>query len=167
MAKKSTSGHHRPMPAHGKGAARKPQVPERSNTATLVRSQEMSPSASNVVAETPKAAPATPAAPKPQAAPAARQPERRPAAVERAAAPKPTTSAPSSAAAAAASRQSAVSGREQQVRLARARATQQARRANLIAAENYAYVLGDLKLVAGLAITAFVVLIALTFVLPH
>jgi len=53
------------------------------------------------------------------------------------------------------------------VRLARARATARARQANLISAENYAYVLGDLKLVVGLAVSAFIILIALTFVLPH
>jgi hypothetical protein len=57
--------------------------------------------------------------------------------------------------------------REQNQRLARARATERARQANLISADHYSYVLGDLKLVVALAVSAFVVLIALTFVLPH
>lgn len=158
MAKKSTSGQHRPMPAHGKGAARKPQAPERSSTATLVRSQAaVSPSASNVVAES------APAAPQPQPAPAPKQAERKTAVAER---PAPQKPAPASASSAAA-RQAAVSTREQNIRMARARATQRARQANVISAENYSYVLSDLKLVVGLAVSAFIVLIALTFILPH
>ncbi|HET9111279.1 MAG TPA: hypothetical protein VFN78_10680 [Ktedonobacterales bacterium] len=178
MAKKSTSGHSRPMPAHGKGSARKPQqAPERASSATLVRSTEApSPSAANVVAETPAATPQ----PEPKPAPAPKPTVRKTAVAERAVAEravaaKPASvpqaaakaSAPAATSPAPAARPPAVSTREQNVRLARARATQRARQANLISAENYAYVLGDLKLVVGLAVTAFVVLIALTFVLPH
>lgn len=172
MAKKSTSGHHKPMPAHGKGTARKPQAPERAGTATLVRSPAVSgPSASNVVAEpTPVSEPVAKAAPAPKPAERKTAVAQRPAAVK-APAPKatPAKAAPAQApaASATASRASTVSSREQNVRLARARATARARQANLISAESYSYVLGDLKLVVGLAISAFVVLIALTFVLPH
>jgi hypothetical protein len=139
MAKKSSAGRSRPTHTQGQGIARKPNTPERGNAATLVRpSNAPTPSASNVVAEpTPAAAPATPAA------------------------------APAAKPAAAAQRPASVSTREQNVRMARARATQRARSQNLIAAENYAYVLGDLKLVLALAIAALIVLIALTFVLPH
>ena len=172
MAKKSTSGHSRPMPAHGKGSARKPQqAPERASTATLVRSTEApSPSAANVVAETPAVTPQPEPKPAPAPKPAVRKtavaekPTAKPAPAPQAAA---KASAPAATSPAPAARPPAVSTREQNVRLARARATQRARQANLISAENYAYVLGDLKLVVGLAITAFVVLIALTFVLPH
>lgn len=82
----------------------------------------------------------------------------------------PVSAAPASAKPAAPATRpgaAAVSTREQNLRMARARATQAAREKRLITAESYAYVLGDLKLVAGLAVTAFIVLIALTFVLPH
>jgi hypothetical protein len=51
--------------------------------------------------------------------------------------------------------------------VARARATQRARQAGLISAENYSYVVEDLKLVAWLAGGAFAILIALTFFLPR
>ncbi len=106
-----------------------------------------------------KAAPAEKsAAPKPTIAPAAKP--------IASAAPKPAEK-PATTTPAAKPAASAASTREQNIRLARARATQRARQANLISAENYSYVLGDLKLVAGLAITAFVVLIALTYVMPH
>jgi hypothetical protein len=88
---------------------------------------------------------------------------------------KPATAAPKPAAKPTAAKPAAptarpqanASTREQNQRLARARATQRARQANLISASNYSYVLGDLKLVVALAVSAFVILIALTFVLPH
>lgn len=142
MAKKSSAGHSRSARTQGQGIARKPNTPERGNAATLVRpANAPTPSASNIVAEpTRAAAPANPAA-SPAASPAA----------------KPN----------AAQRPVSVATREQNVRLARARATQRARSHNLIAAESYAYVLGDLKLVLGLAVAALIVLIALTYVLPH
>lgn len=140
MAKKSSYARQRPNPAQGKSAQQKPQ-----GAATLVRTgAESTPSAANVVEEKTTAS-ATPAA-KPAAKPAT------PAANASTAAARPGT---------------AVSTREQNLRMARARATQAARTKNLITPENYTYVLGDLKLVIGLAVTAFVVLIALTFVLPH
>ncbi len=143
MAKKSSSARQRPNPAQGKSAQQKPQ-----GAATLVRTgAESTPSAANVVEENATVS-ATPAA-KP-AAPAAKSAT--PAAKSATPAARPGT---------------AVSTREQNLRLARARATQAARTKNLITPEHYAYVLGDLKLVVGLAVTAFAVLIALTFVLPH
>ncbi|HEX9037087.1 MAG TPA: hypothetical protein VF808_08885 [Ktedonobacterales bacterium] len=52
-------------------------------------------------------------------------------------------------------------------RVTRARATQRARQAGLISAENYSYVLQDLKLVGVLAAAAVVILVALAFTLPH
>jgi cobalamin biosynthesis Mg chelatase CobN len=170
MAKKSTSNRSRPLPPQAKGVARKPQAPERASTATLVRAPGIqspeTPSAANVVAETAPTRPATQSAAKP----APRPTERRTAVAEKPAAPRP---APAASAAPTASKPAArqpaatTSSREQNQRLARARATQRARQANLISAENYAYVLGDLKLVVALAVTAFAVLIALAFVLPH
>lgn len=56
--------------------------------------------------------------------------------------------------------------REQATRIARARATQRARSANAISPEHYAYVLGDLKLIAGIAVAMFAIIIILHFVLP-
>lgn len=50
-------------------------------------------------------------------------------------------------------------------RVARARAAQRTRSANLINPENYGYVLSDLKLILGLAVAMFIVIIALHFVL--
>ncbi len=139
MAKKSSYARHRPNPAQGKSAQQKPQ-----GAATLVRSgAESTPSAANVVEENTTAS-ATPAA-KPAASAT-------PAAKPAAPAARPGT---------------AVSTREQNLRMARARATQAARTKNLITPENYAYVLGDLKLIIALAVAGFGVLIALTFVLPH
>lgn len=201
MAKKSHTGH-RPAPQQAKGAARKPQAPAgAASSATLVRppsltdsapvssaSAPATPSASNVVADTPVATPsaaksasssgaARPVAPKPAAAATARRaavaerpaatatsPAPKPAA-PKAAAPKPAAAAPKPAA--PRPQATAISTREQNQRLARARATQRARQANLISAESYSYVLGDLKLIVGLAVSALIVLVALTFVLPH
>ena len=150
------------------------------------------PSASNVVADTPVATPsaaksaaksasssgaARPVAPKPAAAATVRRgavaerpaatatsPAPKPAA-PKAAAPKPAAAAPKPAA--PRPQATAISTREQNQRLARARATQRARQANLISAESYSYVLGDLKLIVGLALSALIVRVALTFVLPH
>src|SRR6185437_5812738 len=114
-------------------------------------------------------------------APSARPTERKAAVAERPAPPRPATPQPATpqpaapqpaasaatSAAPAARKPAPTPTREQNQRLARARATQRARQANLISAEHYSYVLGDLKLVLALAISALVVLIALTFVLPH
>jgi hypothetical protein len=174
MAKKSQSGRGKPMPQQAKGAAHKPQAPERASTATLVRAPgsapSETPSASNIVAETTPVAPARQPAARP--APSARPTERKAAVAERSAPPKPATPQPAAPqpatrAAPAARKPAPTPTREQNQRLVRARATQRARQANLISAEHYSYVLGDLKLVLALAISALVVLIALTFVLPH
>lgn len=167
MAKKSQTGRSRPVPTQAKGLARKPQAPERAGTATLVRAPgsaaSETPSTANVVAEPERIAEPQPqreqapttAAPK---APAIEKP-----APAKAVAPKPA--APKAVPAAA--KPLSTPTREQNQRIARARAVQRARQANLISAESYTYVLGDLKLVVGLAVSAFIVLIALTFVLPH
>lgn len=173
MAKKSQSGRSRPMPQQAKGAAHKPQAPERASTATLVRAPGSvpaeTPSSANIVAEAAPVAPAPQPVAKP--APVARPIERKAAVAEKPAPQKPAAPQPTASAASAASaarRPAPPTGtREQNQRLARARATQRARQANLISAEHYSYVLGDLKLVVALALSAFIVLIALTFVLPH
>lgn len=57
--------------------------------------------------------------------------------------------------------------RSQATRVARARATQRARTANLINPEHYGYVINDLKLIAALAVTMFAIIIVLHFVLPQ
>lgn len=57
--------------------------------------------------------------------------------------------------------------RTQAARVARARATQRARTANLITPEHYGYVINDLKLIAALAVTMFAIIIVLHFVLPQ
>ena len=170
MAKKSSSSRHKPTTAQRKAPAQKQQAPERNSTATLVRpGGATGPSAANVVVEAPVEA--SEPQPKPQPKPAPRKTAvatktttaEKPAVAEKtvaptpAAAPKPAAARPSAA----------TSAREQNAQIARVRATQRARTARAISAENYAYVLSDLKLVVGLAVSAFVVLIALTFVLPH
>jgi len=50
-------------------------------------------------------------------------------------------------------------------RVARARVTQRARTANLITPEHYSYVIGDLKLIAGLVVSMFAVIIVLAIIL--
>ncbi len=60
-----------------------------------------------------------------------------------------------------------MTAREQEVRLARARATQRARVANMISPEHYSYVLGDLRLILGVAAVFVVILIVLHFTLPQ
>jgi hypothetical protein len=50
-------------------------------------------------------------------------------------------------------------------RIARAQATKSARAAHLISAENYAYVINDLKLTGVLAGAMFLVIIVLHFIL--
>lgn len=66
----------------------------------------------------------------------------------------------------AATKSAAPMTREQATRIARARATQRARAANAISPEHYSYVLGDLKLIAGVAVAMFATIIILHFVLP-
>ncbi len=166
MAKKSSSNRQRPA-SHAKGGAtNKTQT----STATLVhatkpnsagldstkRASEVEtqskPAAASIVRDTP-AAPAKPAA-KPATPPKAA------AAPTKTAALATKTEAPTAKPAPAASKR-------QDTRVARARATQRARQAGYISAENFSYVLGDLKLVAWLAGGAFAILIALTFFLPR
>ncbi len=169
MAKKSSSNRQRPA-SHAKGGAtNKTQT----STATLVhatkpnsagldstkRASEVEtqskPAAASIVRDTP-AAPAKPAA-KPPTPPKAAAPLPAP---TKTAALATKTEAPTAKPAPAASKR-------QDTRVARARATQRARQAGYISAENFSYVLGDLKLVAWLAGGAFAILIALTFFLPR
>lgn len=149
MAKKSS---HKRQNQAARGASNRAQT----NAATLVRPTRLDASDTETATRAnaaPKPAAAsvvrdTPAAPKP-----APKPAPRPAAA----------SAPAKAPAAA----PATSGKRQDTRLARAKATQRARQAGMISAENYGYVLQDLKLVGILAACAVVALIVLTFTLPH
>ena len=60
-----------------------------------------------------------------------------------------------------------MTAREQATRLARARATQRARVANMISPEHYSYVLTDLRLILSVAAAFAIILIVLHFVLPQ
>jgi len=151
MAKKSTA-------ARSSGAARRPQTTAKSASrqATLVRtpgagaptpatagSPEIPNAQKPLATSTPRAtaAPASPARAtvKPTVTPTAARPAAR----------GPATGA----------------GRIQANRVARAQATQRARAAHQISAENYAYVLNDLRLTGILAAAMFLVIIILHFVL--
>ena len=157
MAKKSTA-------ARQNNAARRSQTSAKATGATLVRQPQepVSASAGASTAVKSLAEPrATSAAPveKPRAAVSAtpvrpRALEAPKVAAPKAAAPKPEP-APSKPRA----------GNAQAARLARARATQRARAANMITPEHYSYVLTDLKLIASLAVAMFVIIIVLHFVL--
>jgi hypothetical protein len=153
MAKKSTA-------ARSSGAARRPQTTAKSapRQATLVRAPGAGaptpatagsperPSAQKPLATSIPRATAAPASPakataKPTATPTAARPAAR--------GPGPATGAV----------------RMQANRVARAQATQRARAAHQISAENYAYVLNDLRLTGILAAAMFLVIIILHFVL--
>lgn len=159
MAKKSSS-HKQRQGQNARPAANKAQA----SAATLVRSTRLDASDVDTATQANTAAPA----PKPSAASVVRDTPAAPAKP----APKPAVAAPPTkpaapAAKAPAATQAAASAKRQDTRIARARATQRARQAGMITAENYSYVLEDLKLVAILAACAVVILIALTFTLPH
>lgn len=171
MAKKSSSNRQRSA-SHAKvGATSKTQM----SSATLVRESksggagqnatspakgvgaQSTPAAASIVRDTP-ATPVKPAAkptPKPAAKPST--PVKTPASL--------TT--PAKASALATKAEAPAAAKRQDTRVARARATQRARQVGHISAENYSYVLGDLKLVAWLAGGAFAILIALTFFMPR
>lgn len=157
MAKKSTATRQA-------NAARRSQTTAKSTGAMLVRAQHDQ-QAKEAPVETKTGAVATQAAPttkstptasaaKPRGAPTVERP--RALEVSKLAKPAPKAEAPST-------RQPA--NRMQASRVARARATQRARAANVITPEHYAYVLKDLRLIAGLAITMFAIIIILHFVL--
>lgn len=160
MAKKSTATRQA-------NAARRSQTTAKSG-ATLVRTQprgaeaketqearETKETASGTTAKQPKpTSGTTPAAsaPKSRVAPAVERPR----VLE---APKTAKPAPKPEAAPA--RQS--NTRTQASRVARARATQRVRSANIVTPEHYAYVLKDLRLIAALAISMFTVIIVMHF----
>lgn len=160
MAKKSTATRQA-------NAARRSQTTAKSG-ATLVRTQlretgeaqeapEAKEATSSTTAKQPKPASNTAAAAsaaKPRVAPAVERPRVLEAPKTAKPAPKPE---------AAPTRQP--NTRTQASRVARARATQRARTANIITPEHYAYVLKDLRLIAALAIAMFTVIIILHFVL--
>ncbi|SRR5260221_9591123 len=147
MAKKSTA-------ARNSGAARRPQTTAKSASrqATLVRTP-----GAGAVSPATTGSPEMPTAQKPLATSTPRAsaaPARATAKPTATPATKPATRAPATGA-----------GRMQTNRLARAQATQRARAAHLISAENYAYVLNDLRLTGILAAAMFLVIIILHFVL--
>lgn len=174
MAKKSSTNKQRQASQAGNSATSKTQAAARqSSTATLVRAPKPGATELDTTKSTSGAAPQ----PSPAAASIVRDTPAAPAkSVVKTTAPVKTTtpSAPTAKAVAPspktpepAAKPAPATGKRQDTRIARARATQRARQAGLISAENYSYVLGDLKLVAWLAGGAFVILIALTFILPR
>ena len=138
MAKKSSA-------ARNSSAARRSQT-TKPQKATLVRASDSGESVATVTAPTQS----TPA-PKPAA--------------RAVTATKPTAAAKPAARPASAPAPRSVGGREQAAKMARARATQRARAANLIVPENFKYVVHDLRLTGALAVLMFAVIIVLHFVL--
>lgn len=134
-----------PSPASGVTAETKLK------TATPPATMAKKPAAEKPVSE--KRAPTTPVATRPRAPEITTRPK--PAATRPQTSQQQTQPAPGSAAAKA-----------QAVRIARARAVQRARTANLVTPEHYSYVARDLKLIAVLACAMVVVLIVLHFTLP-
>lgn len=140
MAKKSTATRQTP-------AARRSQTTAKAADVMLVRGANATrPSAS------------TPTNTKPVAATrsAAVGQQERPRALEAPRAARPTAPRKEPAAPAAPKAQAS--------RVARARVTQRARTANLITPEHYSYVINDLKLIAGLVISMFLVIIVLAII---
>lgn len=152
-----------------------------SSTATLVRAKPVTElNAANSEASTtsaPSAPKPKPTTARPSAASIVRDTPARPAAKlsttakatamatpVKSATPVPATK-PATPASAAKSAAPTAASRQQSTRLARAKATQQARKAGQISAENYSYVVRDLRLVAAVAIGAVIILLAMTFVL--
>ncbi|HLZ25493.1 MAG TPA: hypothetical protein VKQ30_25500 [Ktedonobacterales bacterium] len=156
MAKKSTATRQA-------NAARRSQTTAKPTGATLVRApHEQGAAATGTVAtqaapvRAPKPASAPPVtnAGKPHAAPVVERPR----SLE---APKSAKPAPRLDTAPARS----PNARTQASRVARARATQRARAASIITPEHYSYVLKDLRLIAGLALAMFLIIVVLHFVL--
>jgi ribosome-associated protein len=152
MAKKSTA-------ARGSGAARRPQTTAKnpSRQATLVRAPGaggIAPTARGATPTTETRKPLATSAPQSTAAPA-----------KSAAKPAATAATPATVTRPAPRPAAASSARAQATRVARAQATQRARTAHLISAENYAYVLNDLRLTGILAAAMFLVIIVLHFVI--
>lgn len=148
MAKKSSA-------ARSSGAGRRPQTTAKntSRQATLVRAPSATSGPAAGTAETNATQPRQPSVTS-AARIATSTPSAAPKVVASAAKPAPRqTAAP------------ATTARAQANRAARAHAVQRARAANLISAENYAYVINDLKLTAVLAGSMFLLIIILHFVL--
>ncbi len=157
MAKKSTA-------ARQAQAARRPQTTAKQAAVTLVRTPR--PDAGAPAADA-KSTAATPAAPTRAVVPAQRQRPVEASKPANAPAAKPAAKAVAASVPAQAQTPAKPQGpKAQAARVARARAAQRARAANLINPMNYSYVLNDLKLIAGLAVTMFAVIIILHFVLP-
>lgn len=169
MAKKSSTNRQRSA-SHAKGSATSKTQPatRQASAATLVRASK--PDSAEQDSTTPTSGAETPS--KPSAASIVRD---TPAAVPVKSTAKPATpakatptpTAKTTTPVAPALKPAPAASKRQGAQVARARATQRARQAGMISAENYSYVLGDLKLVLGLAIGAFAILIALTFILPR
>ncbi len=141
MAKKSTTPRQT-------NAARRTQPANKAGSATLVRTTG---AASGAVAEpeTTPAAPATVEKSTPKVQPRTPAPSR-----AANPAPQPMPAAPRMR-----------EPKSQSARIARARATQQARNANLITPEHYAYVRNDVRLTGILAAAMFAAIVVLRFIL--
>ena len=157
MAKKSTATRQA-------NAARRSQTTPRPSDVILVRApkpgENAVPSAASVAPASTKTQPVAPKkpAPTPQAAP----PVNRPRALEVARPNKPAAPKPEPAP----GRQQAAAVKAQAARIARAKATQRARTANVITPEHYSYVINDLKLIGTLAVLMFGAIIVLHYALP-
>lgn len=175
MAKKS-SNRRNPASSARNAALTKPQAsgvtlvrapgtdtgassPAASTPATAITAKATGPAAASIVRDT-GVKPAAPA-PKPVAKPAPKPAAATKTATSAQTPTRQTSATPTKAAT------PATSAKRQDTRVARARATQRARQAGLISAESYSYVLGDLKLIAVMAVAAFAVLIGLAIFLPH
>lgn len=154
MAKKSTAARQ----GH---TSRRPQTTAKPAEVTLVRTPKTSDTsnATNTTHAVAASADATP----PTSTPA-RSAKASAATVERPRAPEVGRVAKPAPKVDSAVRQQAA--KTQANRIARARAMQQARTANLITPEHYSYVLGDLKFIGVLAALMFIIIIVLHFVLP-
>jgi hypothetical protein len=178
MAKKSTATRQHSMPSRRPQTA-KPSTAKTSSGVTLVRT--IQPGEEPKANTAPKPDTATPAADSRASAPvrkptAAKSAPAKPAittpAVTRPRAPEISTRPKASAPRPQPSHQQSqpaagsAAAKAQAVRIARARAVQRARSANLVTPEHYSYVIRDLKLIAVLASLMVLTLIVLHFTLP-
>ncbi len=152
MSKKSTATRQ-PQ------GTRRPQTASKQTSVAFVRSprpEQGAPAEAKPETKPSEQQRVVPAAKRVVVAPAAK-----PRAPQLAARPAPTPKAETPA-----PRAATTAERDQATRVARARAIQRTRTANTITPEHYSYVLGDLKLIAGVAIAMFLTIIILHFALP-
>lgn len=183
MAKKSTATRQQSTPPRRPQTASRPSSARPSNV-TLVRASKPAEAEKPVTASSPAlgataeaksktAASAATTAKKPAAekpVPERRAPTTpvatRPRAPEITTRPKPAATRPQTSQQQTQPAPGSAAAKAQAVRIARARAVQRARTANLVTPEHYSYVARDLKLIAVLACAMVIVLIVLHFTLP-